>query len=182
MATLIFSSYTGQQRFCPMRKNVRFWCIFDTEFKYVSRISLSPTPFSLHRNMWKHKPTYVSHRGPIGCSLTCCNKQSHVIHVWLTILCWLLARTQCVIISEVHSICSTINMPRKCINSSDVFHYICGEVTFKSWRLSFTPLIKKCYEHYFSWKVGDQDKSWAPQFLLCDMCQASHDMGKRFTL
>jgi len=51
-------------------------------------------------------------------------------------------------------------------------------VTFKSRRQSFTPLIKKCCEHYFGCKVGDQDKSWAPHFLLCDMCQASHGMGK----
>jgi len=37
-------------------------------------------------------------------------------------------------------------------------------VTFKSQRRSFTPLIKKCYEHYFGCKVGDQDNSWAPHF------------------
>jgi hypothetical protein len=34
-----------------------------TEFKYVSRISLSPTPFTMHQTMCKHKPTYVSHWG-----------------------------------------------------------------------------------------------------------------------
>jgi len=67
-------------------------------------------------------------------------------------------------------------MPRKCVNSSDAFYYICGEVTLKSRRRSFTPLIKKCDEHYFDYKVGDQDKSWAPQFLLCDMCQGSRSM------
>ena len=60
-------------------------------------------------------------------------------------------------------------MPRKCVNSSDAFCYICGEVTFKSRRLSFTPLIKKCYESYFGCKVGDQDKSWAPHFC-CVTC------------
>ena len=89
--------------------------------------------------------------------------------MWLTALCQLLARAQCVIVSEVHSVCSTINMQRKCINSSDAFCYICGEVTFKSWRLTFTPLIKKCYEHYFGCKVDDQDKSWAPHFC-CVTC------------
>ena len=41
----------------------------DAEFKYVSRISLSPTPFALHQTVWKHKPTYVSHWGPVGGSL-----------------------------------------------------------------------------------------------------------------
>ena len=89
--------------------------------------------------------------------------------MWLTVLCWSLARAQCVIVSEVHSVCSTINMPRKCINSSDAFWHICCEVTFKSRRQSFTPLIKKCYEHYFGCKVGDQDKSWAPNFC-CVTC------------
>jgi len=87
----------------------------------------------------------------------------------------------CVIVSEVRSVCSTINMPRKCVNSSDPFCYICGEVTFKSRRRSFTPLIKNCYEHYFGCKVGDQDKSWAPHFC-CVTCQASRGMGKRFTM
>jgi len=46
---------------------------------------------------------------------------------------------------------------------------MCGEVTFKSQRRSFTSLIKKCYEHYFSCKVGDQDESWAPHFC-CVTC------------
>ena len=73
-------------------------------------------------------------------------------------------------------------MPRKCVNSSDAFCYICGEVTFKFRRRSFTPLIKKCYDHYFGCKVGDQDKSWAPHFLLCDVCQASRGMGKRYMM
>jgi len=64
----------------------------------------------------------------------------------------------------VHSVCSAINMPRRCVNSSDAFCCICGEMTFKSRRRSFTSLFKKCYEHYFGCKVGDQDKSWAPHF------------------
>ena len=100
---------------------------------------------------------------------TCCNEQSCVIHVWLTVLCRLLARAQCVVISEGQNVCSTINMPRKSINSSYAFCYICDEVTFKSWRRYFTPLIKKCYEHYFGCKVGNQDKSWAPHFC-CMTC------------
>jgi len=41
----------------------------DTEFKYVPRISLSPTAFVLHQTVWKHKPTYVSHWGPLGGNL-----------------------------------------------------------------------------------------------------------------
>jgi len=81
----------------------------------------------------------------------------------------LLARAQCVTVSEVRSVCSAINMPRKCVNSSDAFCYICGEVTFKSRGRSFTPLIKKCYEHYFGSKVGHQDKSLPPHFC-CVTC------------
>jgi len=69
-------------------------------------------------------------------------------------------------------------MPRKCVNS---FCYICGEMAFKSRRRSFTPLIKKCYEHYFGCKVGGQDNSWAPHFC-CVTCQASRGTGKSFTL
>jgi len=60
-------------------------------------------------------------------------------------------------------------MPRKCLNLLAAFCYICGEVTLKSRRRSFTPLINKCYEHYFCCKVGDQDKSWAPHFC-CVTC------------
>ena len=71
-------------------------------------------------------------------------------------------------------------MPRKCINSLDAFCYICGEVTFKSRRRSFTPRIMKCHEQYFGCKVGDQDE-FSSQFL-CGMCQASRGMGERFTL
>ena len=37
--------YTGQQRYCPVRKNVSD-VFLDAEFKYVSRIPLSPTPLS----------------------------------------------------------------------------------------------------------------------------------------
>jgi len=71
--------------------------------------------------------------------------------------------------SEVHSVLSTINMPRNCVNSSDAFCYICGEGTLNSRRRSFTPLIRKCYEQYFGCKVGNRDKSWAPHFC-CATC------------
>jgi len=82
---------------------------------------------------------------------------------------------------EVRSVCSTINMPRKCANSSDAFCYICGEVTFKSRRRSFTPLIKKFCEHYFGCKVGDQEESWAPHFccVTCARLLAAWAKGSR---
>ena len=100
----------------------------------------------------------------------------------LTVLCRLLARAQCVIFSEVHSFCSTINMPIKCVNSSDEFCCICSEVTFKSRRRSFTPLIKKFCEYYFGYKVGDEDKSWAPHFccVTCARLLAAWAKGSRF--
>ena len=55
------SNNTGQQRLCPIRKKSVSDVFLDAEFKYVSRISLSP--FALHQTVWKHKPTYVSHWG-----------------------------------------------------------------------------------------------------------------------
>jgi hypothetical protein len=32
--------------------------VLDAEFKYVSRIYLSPTPFALHQTMWKAQAKY----------------------------------------------------------------------------------------------------------------------------
>ena len=147
----------------------------DAEIKYISIISLSPTPFALHQTV--KAEAYISE------SLGACRRwsghvtSSHVPCVWLTVLCRQLARLQCVTVSEKHSVCSTINIPRNCVNPTDTFRYICSEMTFKSRRRSFTPLIKKGYEHYFGCKVGDQDKSWAPHFcwvtcvrLLAALC------------
>jgi hypothetical protein len=87
--------------------------------------------------------------------------------------CFLFCSVKCVT-SLCHSIASI--MPRKCLNHPDTFCYVCGELTFKSQRQNFTLLIKRCYELYFVYKVGDQDKYWAPL-----ICCASHWMGKRFT-
>ena len=50
IVSLLRSNYTGQQRFWPMRKNVSD-VFLDAEFEYVSRISLSLTPFALHQTM-----------------------------------------------------------------------------------------------------------------------------------
>ena len=41
----------------------------DAEFEYVSRISLSPSPFALPQTKRPHMPTYVCHWGPAGGSL-----------------------------------------------------------------------------------------------------------------
>jgi hypothetical protein len=53
-----------------------------------------------------------------------------------------------------------------------------GKTTIKSQTLCFMLLIKKCYELYFGCKVGDKDKSWAPD--ICNVCEAAHRIGKWF--
>ena len=60
-------------------------------------------------------------------------------------------------------------MSRSCMNSADLFPYVCGEVTLASQRSSITPLIKKAYHLYFGCKLGDQDKKWAPH-IVCKSC------------
>lgn len=60
-------------------------------------------------------------------------------------------------------------MERKCINHPNNFCYICGELTFKSQRRNFTLFTENCYELYFGCKVGDFDKSWAPN-KCCVSC------------
>jgi hypothetical protein len=59
--------------------------------------------------------------------------------------------------------------PRNCLSHSITYSYVCGLLTSKSPRRNFTPLIKKCYELSFVCKVGDEDKSWAPQ-ISCVTC------------
>lgn len=60
-------------------------------------------------------------------------------------------------------------MPRQCLNKSDNFCYICGDVTFAAQKRPMTPLVKTAYHHYFGMKVGDQDKTWAPH-ICCNSC------------
>jgi len=60
-------------------------------------------------------------------------------------------------------------MSRCCVNSADLFCYVCGEVTLASQRPSIAPLIKKAYHLYFGCKLGDQDKKWAPH-IMCKSC------------
>jgi len=100
---------------------------------------------------------------------TCCNKQRVMCHTRVTNSPLPVAGQSSVCYHLRSSVYSTIHMPRTCVNSSDAFCYICGEVTLKSRRWSFTPLIKKCYEHYFGCKMGDWDKSCAPNFC-CATC------------
>ena len=47
--------------------------------------------------------------------------------------------------------------------------FLCGDLTFNVQRRGLTPLLKKCCELYFGYKVGDQDKNWAPH-ICCLIC------------
>ena len=60
---------------------------------------------------------------------------------------------------------------RGCINSPNMFCYVCGFLMDKSHRITFTPLTKKAYELYFDSKV-DVEKSWAPMFI-CLSCKVN---------
>ena len=51
---------------------------------------------------------------------------------------------------------------RKCVNSSNMFCYVCGEFTQKSLRISITPIVKKKYELCIGCKLGLRN-NWAPQ-------------------
>ena len=49
-------------------------------------------------------------------------------------------------------------MSRVCVNSPDLFCYICGEFTPKSKKKPLSDLIKQCYQAYFNRVVRNQDK------------------------
>ncbi|KAJ8875732.1 hypothetical protein PR048_023631 [Dryococelus australis] len=46
---------------------------------------------------------------------------------------------------------------------------VCGELMFKAQKLCLTPMVKKCYELYFVWKVGGQEEDWVPH-VCCSTC------------
>src|SRR5271163_2070093 len=60
-------------------------------------------------------------------------------------------------------------MPRSCLNSPDIFCYICEQFAIKDQRLEITDFVKQCYYAYFGVKLGDQDKSRAPH-IACKPC------------
>jgi hypothetical protein len=60
-------------------------------------------------------------------------------------------------------------MSRKCENSADKFCYICGEFTTADMRCNITSNVKKLYHAYFGYKLGDQDKPFAPH-IACQCC------------
>ena len=44
-------------------------------------------------------------------------------------------------------------MSRKCVNGTDSFCYICGDLTSKTKKVRITALVKKVYELYFRYKL-----------------------------
>ena len=58
---------------------------------------------------------------------------------------------------------------RKCLNSPDLFCYICGEYTITHQRRNIDDFVKKAYQAYFGLKLADQDKHWAPH-IVCSKC------------
>ena len=62
-----------------------------------------------------------------------------------------------------------IIMPRKCVNSSNNFCYVCGGIKFSSQEHNLMPLMKTAHHHYFGMNIGYQDKSWAPH-ICCNSC------------
>lgn len=58
---------------------------------------------------------------------------------------------------------------RSCVNHPDVFCYVCGEYTFIENRKPISDFLKRAYLAYFSVKLGDQDKTWAPH-SVCKTC------------
>ncbi|KAJ8722637.1 hypothetical protein PYW07_003817 [Mythimna separata] len=57
-------------------------------------------------------------------------------------------------------------MSRVCVNSLDLFCYICGEFTPKSKKKPLSDLIKQCYQAYFNRVVRNQDKSWVLDLFM----------------
>jgi len=47
----------------------------------------------------------------------------------------------------------------KCVNSPNLFCYVCGEFTPKSLAKSITPIVKKAFELYFGCKYGNQTRA-----------------------
>ena len=58
---------------------------------------------------------------------------------------------------------------RKCMNSPDVFCYICGEYTLRENRRPITDFVERAYLAYFGIKLGDQERYWAPH-RVCKQC------------
>lgn len=62
-----------------------------------------------------------------------------------------------------------LKMLRKCNNDLDTFCYVCGELTYKKQRRSFTTLALEIYHHYFGFFTAHQVKPLAPP-ICCIIC------------
>lgn len=60
-------------------------------------------------------------------------------------------------------------MPRVCVNSPDLFCYVCGQFTPKSEKKPISPLLETCYKAYFKIAIKNKDKSWVPK-ICCLKC------------
>jgi hypothetical protein len=82
----------------------------------------------------------------------------------------------------INAILSVVVMSRHCVNHADNFCYVCGSFTTKSQRRGITNDVKRIYELYFGYPLGDQDKPWAPH-VICTTCSCGlHDwVNKRRT-
>jgi len=60
-------------------------------------------------------------------------------------------------------------MTKNCVNHPDNFCYVCSELTFKSQRRNFTPLINVCYELNLECKLDEQNKILASR-ICCVTC------------
>ena len=64
-------------------------------------------------------------------------------------------------------------MSRKCKNSTDVFCFTCGEYIINANnRGPIDEFYQRAYYTYFKFKLGDQDKSWAPH-VVCYSCKSA---------
>ena len=58
---------------------------------------------------------------------------------------------------------------RKCLNSPDLFCYICGSFRVPSQTINISEFVKRVYLAYFKLKIRDQRKSWAAH-NVCKPC------------
>ena len=69
-------------------------------------------------------------------------------------------------------------MSRKCNNSTDAFCFTCGEyIIDERSRKSIDEFYQRAYYTYYKFKLGDQDKSWAPHVV----CKACKEAMRRWT-
>ena len=64
---------------------------------------------------------------------------------------------------------SSTSKCRGCLNKANSFCYVCGDFTTAAQRRTITSLLETANFHYFDYKIGDQDKSWAP-YICCKPC------------